>query len=573
MVFRACLAAFLPGALCAQPRITYNGHQLFLSGANIAWVNFAADVGPETADLDAFRTMFDSVHASGGNSMRFWLHTNCVNTPRFDANGKVTGPGENVIANLTSILDLASQRDVGLILCLWSFDMLRISFGPAATNRAQLMLTDTAALRAYVDNALVPMVMALKGHPGIIAWEVFNEPEGMSNEHGWNFTYHVPMANIQRFINRVAGAIHRADSATRVTTGAWSFIALSDVTPAAKPVHPASLTEEEIETIESEFFTRYGNRMPADSILSRFSVAGNMNYYRDDRLVAAGGDSLGTLDFYTVHYYDWAGTALSPFHHPAGTWSLTKPLVVSEFFLEPAFGIPGEELYPRLHATGYAGAMSWQWYQNAAAQLRTRDAMRNLLVRYPEDVWMNPVSGMILAFTASPAIVSRGDYSTLEWSTAPGSSATLNDSGVTFRGRLPVAPETTTTYRLKTSGTVRDSQSVTIQVLPPANTPAGPQLMQNYPNPFSSITTIMYRVAGVKPESATADPGSGHVHLAVYDVLGREVMTVVDAAIAPGEYRTQFYGSRLAGGVYFYRLRLNTAGECVVQTKKMMLAK
>ena len=146
----------------------------------------------------------------------------------------VTGPGEETIEDLTAILDLAQKYDVRLILCLWSFDMLRISNGATITDRNFALLTDERRLRSYVDHALVPMVTALRGHPGILAWEIFNEPEGMSEEFGWEFNRHVPMSAIQRFINRTAGAIKRTDPGALVTNGSWSFRAASDVTAAPR---------------------------------------------------------------------------------------------------------------------------------------------------------------------------------------------------------------------------------------------------------------------------------------------------------------------------------------------------
>src|SRR5690606_19691138 len=158
------------------------------------------------------------------------------------------------------------------------------------------LLSDSTLTRAYIDAALIPMVDSLKGHPGILAWEIFNEPEGMSNEFGWEFNRHVPMSVIQRFINMTASAIHRTDPEALVTNGSWAFIASSDENPGD----------------------------PSGT---------NYNYYRDDRLIEAGGFADGTLDFYTVHYYEWAGTALSPFHHNRTEWGLDKPLVIAEFFL------------------------------------------------------------------------------------------------------------------------------------------------------------------------------------------------------------------------------------------------
>jgi photosystem II stability/assembly factor-like uncharacterized protein len=82
------------------------------------------------------------------------------------------------------------------------------------------------------------------------------------------------------------------------------------------------------------------------------------------------------------------------------------------------------------------------------------------------------------------------------------------------------------------------------------------RLEQNYPNPFNPSTTIKYEL-----------PKSSHVTLTVYDLLGREVTTLVNEVKEPGTYTVQFDGSNLASGVYFSRL---TAGS-YVQTRKLLL--
>jgi Secretion system C-terminal sorting domain len=83
-------------------------------------------------------------------------------------------------------------------------------------------------------------------------------------------------------------------------------------------------------------------------------------------------------------------------------------------------------------------------------------------------------------------------------------------------------------------------------------------LIQNYPNPFNPATTIQYSVAGRRI-----------VTLKVYDILGREVATLVNKEKNPGVYEIKFDGSKLSSGVYFYRIQ---AGN-FVQTKKMLLLK
>ena len=69
-------------------------------------------------------------------------------------------------------------------------------------------------------------------------------------------------------------------------------------------------------------------------------------------------------------------------------------------------------------------------------------------------------------------------------------------------------------------------------------------LAQNYPNPFNPSTVISWQLA----------VGSD-VSLKVYDVLGNEVATLVNEEKSAGEYHVVFDGSKLASGIYFYKLQ------------------
>jgi mannose/cellobiose epimerase-like protein (N-acyl-D-glucosamine 2-epimerase family) len=84
------------------------------------------------------------------------------------------------------------------------------------------------------------------------------------------------------------------------------------------------------------------------------------------------------------------------------------------------------------------------------------------------------------------------------------------------------------------------------------------ELHQNYPNPFNPSTTIKYEIKEL------AD-----VELKVFDILGREIITLVNEQNPPGSYEIEFNASHLTSGVYFYQL----TADSFVDTKKMMLLK
>jgi len=90
----------------------------------------------------------------------------------------------------------------------------------------------------------------------------------------------------------------------------------------------------------------------------------------------------------------------------------------------------------------------------------------------------------------------------------------------------------------------------------PQELPSEYYLLQNHPNPFNSSTTIRYAI-----------PYSGMVAIKVYNVLGREVLTLVNEYKNPGIHSVNFNAANLVSGIYYYRLQ---AGD-YVNTKKMIL--
>ena len=99
------------------------------------------------------------------------------------------------------------------------------------------------------------------------------------------------------------------------------------------------------------------------------------------------------------------------------------------------------------------------------------------------------------------------------------------------------------------------------------------RLSQNYPNPFNPSTTIKYSIpsiVGNEHAQSTTD-----VSLKIYDILGKEVATLVNKQQKAGNYEVNFDASNLSSGLYFYRFSATSVGEAqsFVDVKKMLLVK
>jgi len=95
--------------------------------------------------------------------------------------------------------------------------------------------------------------------------------------------------------------------------------------------------------------------------------------------------------------------------------------------------------------------------------------------------------------------------------------------------------------------------------------PNGYHLSQNYPNPFNPNTKIRFQL-----------PKSGFANMTVYDILGREIATLVNEELSPGTYEVNWDASNYSSGIYFYTLNAgepSVDGQVYKETKKMLLIK
>ncbi|EFX76384.1 endo-beta-1,4-mannanase [Daphnia pulex] len=314
-------------------KLMFNGKSVFLSGVNFAWNSYGNDFGngKYTANSKTtFEQWLAEVATNGGNSVRVWLHVEGDNTPNYDANGYVLGPDKTgtLISDMKSFLDSAKAKNILVIFVLWNGATLR--------NQNSINLYwDNSKLQTYLDKALTPMVKALAAHPALGAWEIVNEPEALvynnkadanscfntvpmaNSGAGWTGKW-IPMKQIQLFINWQAAAIKAADPGALVTVGTWSQYSQTDV------------------------------------------FSNTRNYYTDACLIAAGGKTLGKLDFYQIHTYT-PFSASAPFKVAASAYGLNKPVTIGEFSASCSGGMTIQQMYNYAYGNGYQAAWGWQY--------------------------------------------------------------------------------------------------------------------------------------------------------------------------------------------------------------------
>jgi len=184
------------------------------------------------------------------------------------------------------------------------------------------------------------------------------------------------------------------------------------------------------------------------------------------------------------------------------------------------------------------------------------------LVSPPNGATEQPLNVM-LSWNATPGVTSYR----LQVSTSSTFTTKLVDDSTlttTYREVGPLEYNTTYYWRVSAknaAGSSSFSQTWSFKTIPAP--PAAFYLKQNYPNPFNLGTIIQYGV-----------PVKAHVKLLIFDLLGREVITLVDAEQTPRHYEVKWdgkdaSGGRVASGVYAYRLKSGNYAE----TKKMILTK
>ncbi|HLZ70853.1 MAG TPA: hypothetical protein VKV26_13205 [Dehalococcoidia bacterium] len=203
-----CGGAAKADRTAAGSRISWQGGNWFLSGANVPWYNWACDFGcgaskgvSDPAVAAPLAAAFKQAHDAGLHTLRWWMFEGDAWQISRDQNGAPSGLNPQVYTDLDAALQLASDNDLYLDLVLFS----------APTHPPRAWITDEGQRQALVA-ALTPLFAHYNGNPRLFSWEVFNEPE-------WDiWTNKIDQASVTATVKAIADAVH-ASSSAYVTVG------------------------------------------------------------------------------------------------------------------------------------------------------------------------------------------------------------------------------------------------------------------------------------------------------------------------------------------------------------------
>lgn len=310
----------------------------FLAGANLPWINYGWDYGPcewgHGYKPEAFDRAFRDLASRGANCVRLWVFGDGRAQPSMDPKNRNLTVGLDPLfyKDFDDMLAKAAAAGIKLMPVLWDFIAMNAPGKGDKPTRTQglrgPMFTDPDLANAFMERALRPLVTRYAGHPAILAWDIFNEPEWcVADTKEATTAQKLPAAALQAFIGRAASIIHAAGGGALATVGSasvkWSWEAA-----ATRP-------------------------------------SWCMDLWGDAALVASNnGDPAAFLDFGQTHYYPWMQAEIDPFANPATTYCpdpARKPLVIGEAQANLLKQYSAAALARNAHAQGYAGLLYWSY--------------------------------------------------------------------------------------------------------------------------------------------------------------------------------------------------------------------
>lgn len=292
----------------------------FALGMNYAWSN-PNGFGNDFSDANwsehwaAMQSDLDAMQSKGVQIVRWWVFAGLDQAPLWSGTGRgstVTGLPEHWVEHMAAAADYANSRGIRIYWCLLSFD-LALNYN---TQTHDDIIDNPAVQASYMENAVKPIIEALKDHEGVMGWDIINEPEWIIRAEDGGDPKHdarrvFSLDQLRSFVQNNAAQIHALGAKQPVSTGSASA-----------------------------------------------KWSGNQYTF---------WKGLG-LDFYDVHWYDWYTAHFDPSRTDVSSLGLDKPVFIGEVMSDPSVQYSGSTL-PKNHKAlaegvykhGYAGYMPWAW--------------------------------------------------------------------------------------------------------------------------------------------------------------------------------------------------------------------
>jgi hypothetical protein len=284
----------------------------------------------------------------------------------------------------------------------------------------------------------------------------------------------------------------------------------------------------------------------------RFTYTYDANGNRLSELAELGASGQWVIWARTTWTYDANGIRLSEL---AESWQGSQWVNIGRYtYTYDAGNHMLSSLYEDWSGSQWLNSSRWTYSYGANG-----DMLSEVVERWSDGHWMNFERYTYTYDAAGNLIsISHGGWSGSSWTAADiaGSISVTDSAGNSYE--YYHCYNITLIYKVVLTGLSSESDNLT----------ATYSLSQNYPNPFNPRTKIQFTI--VSAQIGSASGGNRQLTIVkVYDVLGRDVATLVNEVKQPGTYTVEFNGSNLTSGVYVYRL---TAGD-FVQSRKLMIVK
>lgn len=293
-----------------------NNSNYFPLGANYAWQDWGTDFSDNgwTNRFATIKSTFNDMSSKGVRAVRWWVFCNSYASPLFSATGRdglCTGLPTNWVQHMKEAADYANSKNMKIYFTFTSFDVARNN---NAWNHSSI-IDDLVVRKSFIENAVKPIVQGLSDNPGVMGWDVVNEPEWMissADGGGQNDSTLTPfpLSTMRSFVNDVVNCVHLY---------------------AKQPVSVGCASMKWIST----------------------SGGGQYDFW----------SGLG-LDFYDIHWYDWMTPWFNPLTMSASGLKLDKPVIIGEMMpdtLGSSLKMTQQQVVEGIAKNGYSGYLLWAW--------------------------------------------------------------------------------------------------------------------------------------------------------------------------------------------------------------------